>query len=118
MKGTGNLFTFHPNPTYGPSPHQRSRSGSPAPISQRKPRRRRMFESFGVVPAIAPSSAKHDPEEDLSYDHDSDSDEILNIPSLLVRGRVSSRQLRRLFTKLTLRPAAAALTGSQRIHAD
>lgn len=77
-----------------------------------------MFESFGVVPAIAPSSAKHDPEEDLSYDHDSDSDEILNIPSLLVRGRVSSRQLRRLFTKLTLRPAAAALTGSQRIHAD
>lgn len=77
-----------------------------------------MFESFGVVPAIAPASAKYDPEDDQNDDHDSDSDEILNIPSLLVRGRVGSRQLRRLSAELTSRHAAAALPGSQRVHAD
>lgn len=80
--------------TYQGYADKRGRSVSPSG-EQSRPRRRRLFESFGVIPALQ-SKTNGDLEEEEEFLHlgqDEDSDEVLNIPSLLLARRVSLYQL-------------------------
>jgi hypothetical protein len=59
--------------------------------SRSRPQRRKLFESFGIIPSLqytAPEDLDED-EDALHNGNDEDSDEVLNIPSLMMATRVS-----------------------------
>lgn len=112
----GTLFAFFPldslhNTTSGRNNEKRSRSPSPSDDKKMRQRRRRLFESFGVIPALqakksprgvggrglshysgsvfGTQSALHAPDPEQVDEEEEDSDEVLNMPSLLLSHRVS-----------------------------
>ena len=91
---TGTLITFFPVDSLHQSRHadKRSRSKSPSTDGKKeRQHRRRLFESFGVIPSLQVRSAREvGAEEALDDEMEEDSDEVLNIPSLLMTRRVGS----------------------------
>jgi hypothetical protein len=93
LYSTGILFNFYPLDSVQhtqSSGEKRGRSASPM-RSRSRPRRRRLFESFGVIPSLQTATAEdlEDEEEILQNGNDEDSDEVLNLPSLLMATKVS-----------------------------
>lgn len=97
---TGILYTFYPLDSVQQSQstsaaEKRGRSASPTTRSRSRPRRRRLFESFGIIPSLQNRSQEdmEDEEKALYNEQDEeDSDEVLNIPSLIMARRVSIRR--------------------------
>lgn len=94
---TGRLFTFFP---LDPIQHQNAaahdrRQRSPSPTlgrADKKPRIR-LFETFGIIPALEDRERQHGMQDasvadEILNGYEEDSDEVLNLPSLWMNRRV------------------------------
>ena len=94
LPSLGTLVAFFPVDSLHQPRNADKRSGSKSPSTDgRKERqhRRRLFESFGVIPSLQVRTSREvGPEEALDDEMEEDSDEVLNIPSLLMTRRVGA----------------------------
>lgn len=119
---TGQLFTFFPmDPLHhhAATVEKRQRSRSSSRDRKQRNQRRRLFESFGVIPSLqarkAPESGY---EEAIEDDQEEDSDEVLNMPSLLMAQRVSLAGKALYSNTANCASSAATLTWSYRLCGD
>lgn len=91
---TGQLFTYFPHESVSPFvlPEKRQRSASPPLARKQRQRRRRLFESFGMIPSLQGRDRHDGTGSDVETDvQEEDSDEVLNMPTMLLSRRASSR---------------------------
>lgn len=84
----GQLFIYYPVDSLTSAADKRQKSPSPSIRERKRQRRRRLFDSFGVIPSLQMQPHDGHRGETAAAEYEDDSDEVLNIPSLLMARRV------------------------------